>query len=45
MTMPPRPAKPTLSSITRASDGGMCMSPEDTARLATYVLQLESGYK
>ena len=43
--IPRPPAKPTLSSITATSDGGMCMSRDDAAALATYILKLERGYQ
>lgn len=37
---PPMPTKPTLT-IERRSDGGMCLDRESTAKLATYILELE----
>lgn len=43
--MPTAPVKPTLESITQNQDRGMCLNEEDTKKLATYLLELENGYK
>ena len=43
--IPRPPAKPALTSITATSDGGMCMSRDDAAALANYILKLERGYQ
>lgn len=42
--MPPKPAKPTLSSIAATPEGGITMDRDDTERLMKYILDLERGY-
>jgi hypothetical protein len=36
-----KPTKPKLTIIKR-EDGGMCLNKEDTSKLGTYIIELES---
>lgn len=43
-TLPAKPAKPVLLSITATPEGGITMGKDDTERLMKYILELERGY-
>lgn len=43
-TKPIRPAKPVISA-SECSPGLVCFSKDHAARLATYIIELESGYE
>jgi len=43
-SMPPKPPRPVLESLTPTIDGGICLDRMDAMELLLYIYALEDGY-